>query len=655
MSDSYLNFVTGHHKLYNRYYEDWRLGINSYWGGTEYKRAKYLRAYAVDMATQGETINTYTVTGDGAVVAKHQARMQIGTSTYDTDKDTDLLMSNYYGEKLDNVPLFNYVKLIASEYNAILFRNPPQRELPMTDTDVQQFVKDVDGEGNDINEFMSQVDVMTTVYGVCHVLCIKPVSSDYAKFKLYSPLDITNWEHRYTEDGSLELERVVLMIEHNEHHSVYRVITRDSIDTVFVGEDDDYEPPLMAQDMSQVDENAYMFSQPNELGYIPLKTVYQNQKVYPMVGSTPVQDIAQIQRSVYGYSAEIYSAITYGTHPTLVIDENTDQLNDGQVGAEPGSVVRVQSSLTGESNYTYEFVSPPLNAVSEIRELIDHSIEKLSQIAMLRSEDLIRSSRSGAQIEQFDDKLSAVIRKKATNMENAEFGLWDMWFDWQGSDLPDDITITYNRQYNKRAIEQEVNDLSLLMKAITEYRDTIMEPTGSDVIATESSGCPPATQDVIQNTSNRDAAIQQAEVQYGPLNVNVPGDFWQELADHWDTTQEAALQSRCANCAAFDISQRMKSCMPGDLSDADGELGYCWMHHFKCHSARSCRTWAAGGPITQDEVSADWAGRAGQLGDTIASPAAELSKDQEFLENARDRLRQRLDGLMQIASNDLGH
>ena len=28
--------------------------------------------------------------------------------------------------------------------------------------------------------------------------------------------------------------------------------------------------------------------------------------------------------------------------------------------------------------------------------------------------------------------------------------------------------------------------------------------------------------------------------------------------------------------------------------------------HFKCHSARSCNTWAAGGPINEDEVSYDW-------------------------------------------------
>jgi len=46
--------------------------------------------------------------------------------------------------------------------------------------------------------------------------------------------------------------------------------------------------------------------------------------------------------------------------------------------------------------------------------------------------------------------------------------------------------------------------------------------------------------------------------------------------------------------------------MPGDTFDDDGELGYCWMHHFKCHSARSCHTWAKGGPIKTDKESAEW-------------------------------------------------
>lgn len=122
--------------------------------------------------------------------------------------------------------------------------------------------------------------------------------------------------------------------------------------------------------------------------------------------------------------------------------------------------------------------------------------------------------------------------------------------------------------------------------------------------------CPPATKDLKINTKNRDASIKANHIKYGPLNVDEPGDYWEDIAKYWDTTLEAAKKSLCGNCVAFDISPRMKDCMPGETSDEDGLLGYCWMHHFKCHSARSCRTWAKGGPIKDDKISYDWRTRA---------------------------------------------
>jgi hypothetical protein len=130
-----------------------------------------------------------------------------------------------------------------------------------------------------------------------------------------------------------------------------------------------------------------------------------------------------------------------------------------------------------------------------------------------------------------------------------------------------------------------------------------IETAKSDV---ETMKCPDAAKDLKLNTKNRDAAIKQEHIQYGPLNVDEPGDYWKEIAEHWNTTELAAKKSLCGNCVAFDISPRMKECMPGQTSDKDGQLGYCWMHHFKCHSARSCRTWAKGGPINKDRISLDW-------------------------------------------------
>tara|TARA_R110002050_G_scaffold71070_2_gene152935 strand:+ start:29 stop:781 length:753 start_codon:yes stop_codon:yes gene_type:complete len=139
------------------------------------------------------------------------------------------------------------------------------------------------------------------------------------------------------------------------------------------------------------------------------------------------------------------------------------------------------------------------------------------------------------------------------------------------------------------------------------YKEFLTKITTEDIVnkmSEDTHACPPAAGSVDLNTKNRNATISKHK--YGPLNVDEPGDYWEKIAKQWDTSVEAAKKSLCGNCVAFDISPRMDECMPGVTSDDDGRLGYCWMHHFKCHSARTCDTWAKGGPIKTDKISYEW-------------------------------------------------
>ena len=140
-------------------------------------------------------------------------------------------------------------------------------------------------------------------------------------------------------------------------------------------------------------------------------------------------------------------------------------------------------------------------------------------------------------------------------------------------------------------------------------KSILIERNNRKMIGEQEMDCPDASKNLELNTINRNKSIEADYIKYGPLNVDEPGDYWENLAKHWDTTEKAAKKSLCGNCVAFDISPRMEECMPGVTSDEDGKLGYCWMHNFKCHSARTCYTWAKGGPITEDKVSHDWQSR----------------------------------------------
>jgi len=470
----YFEFVTSSHDLYNRYFDTWRLAVRSFWGGVEYRDAQYLKAYGIDYSTPSDTINTYDIDDDGNQIAKYKSRVYKSNSQTDNELDNQYA-SNFYQEKLQNVPVLPYTRLYVSEYNAILFRSPPVRELPDT-PEINAFLQNVDGEGNSANEFMSQVDTYSTVYGVVWVSCIKTAGAPYARWRWHSPLDVTNWQYGYDINGDLTLNRICVRLSDEPEVEIYMVMTPTEITTIFIPQDGDveFEPPEGAgffQGGEDDDQGYYMISQPNEMGRVSVSPVYQSNKIYNGIGHTPIFDIAQLQRSIYGDFGEIYSSLSYGAHPVSVIDETTLSMNDFNVSAEPGSTIQVQSSLNGQPNYVFEFKAPPLDSLKEIREIVDQKIEKMNQIAMIRSDDLIKASRSGVQIEQYDSKLEAFIRKKATSLENLEASvLWPLWFEWEGQTMPEDVSVSYNRLYTQKGLENEIKELNSMLTAYENYQ-----------------------------------------------------------------------------------------------------------------------------------------------------------------------------------------
>jgi hypothetical protein len=123
--------------------------------------------------------------------------------------------------------------------------------------------------------------------------------------------------------------------------------------------------------------------------------------------------------------------------------------------------------------------------------------------------------------------------------------------------------------------------------------------------------CPPATQDIQLNLTNRQNAIDN--VGYGPLNPAEPNNkFWEDKATRWNTTVQEAKSALCGNCVFFIRTPSMLDCIEGGIgmdqeaegTIAAGELGYCSALDFKCASERTCNAWAAGGPITEDPVTA---------------------------------------------------
>ena len=123
--------------------------------------------------------------------------------------------------------------------------------------------------------------------------------------------------------------------------------------------------------------------------------------------------------------------------------------------------------------------------------------------------------------------------------------------------------------------------------------------------------CPAATHNININLKHRQKAIDQYF--YGPANPDEPSDYWKQAAKRWKISEEVASTMKCENCAAFDVSDKMRACIEagvkGDEPNVDAmatiekaDLGYCNFLHFKCAGTRSCTAWVTGGALDNSDL-----------------------------------------------------
>lgn len=131
-----------------------------------------------------------------------------------------------------------------------------------------------------------------------------------------------------------------------------------------------------------------------------------------------------------------------------------------------------------------------------------------------------------------------------------------------------------------------------------------------NLVEAATKGCPRATHDIDLNLKNRQTAIEK--YYYGPANPKEPDGYWKNAAKRWGITEKIAKTMTCGNCAAFDVSDSMRTCIENGIKGNEKEvdaaatinlsdLGYCNFLHFKCAGSRSCSAFVTGGPITEKD------------------------------------------------------
>lgn len=407
--------IFSNNPLYETYKHIWTYLLESYLGGEEYRRAQHLTRY------QLETENEY------------QARLK-------------------------TTPLENHCASVVSVYNSFLFREEPDRDFENNGMsfELEMFLRDADQDGRSLNAFMKDVSTWASVFGHCWIIVAKPnvgavtVADEQAQgvrpyVNLLTPLTVLDWQWSRQASGRYELTYFKYLEEVNGDSRTVKEWRKDTIRTVTVNIKDN----VILQDVIEV----------NGLGKVPAVCAYNGRSTVRGIGVSDINDIADAQRFIYNATSEVEQSIRLDSHPSLV---KTPETNAG-IGA--GSLIHMPENLDpGLKPYLLEFSGA---SVDSIYTAIKHSIESIDKMANTGAIRAIESrTMSGVAMETEFQLLNARLSEKADNLELAEEQMWQLWFEYQGSQWMG--SIDYPGSFNIRDTSKEIEQLKIAKDTATD-------------------------------------------------------------------------------------------------------------------------------------------------------------------------------------------
>lgn len=413
--------ITSRHYAYSDLQDRWQFLLESYMGGEMYRDGGHLTRYVLETAAE-------------------------------------------YDARLQSTPLDNHCKSVISVYISFLFREPAFRELGSigNNPQIDSILDDSDLDGRSFDSFMKEAAIWASVFGHSWILVTQPsaeaqTAADQVAqgirpyLNLLTPLVVTDWQWTRLANGRYELSEFKYIEDVNGSVSTFRCWYPDYIETYVV----DHENKTV--ELTEV--------VPNELGRIPAVLVYNQRSQIRGIGISDIDDIADMQRSIYNELSEIEQAERLGGHPSLV------KTPDTQVGSGAGSIIEVPENLDpGLKPYMLTADGTPINMMYESIKNRVAAIDKMANTGGVRATET--RTLSGVAMEVEFQLLNARLSEKADNMELAEEQVWRLIAAYLGSEW--NGYVEYPGSFNIRDTGREFQQLQTA-RAITQDTGLIAE------------------------------------------------------------------------------------------------------------------------------------------------------------------------------------
>ena len=249
----------------------------------------------------------------------------------------------------------------------------------------------------------------------------------------------------------------------------------------------------------------------NLIGKIPAVILYNSKSHKKGIGQSDLQDIADLQKSIYNELSEIEQLIRLTNHPSLV---KTPSVN---ASAGAGAVIEMPEEM--EPNLKPYLLQPSGQNLSGLMDSINHKVEAINRIAHTGA---VRTTKqavsSGIALQTEFELLNARLSEKADNLEIAEEQLFRCYAMFQNTTF--DGEINYPDSFNIKDYAMDLQFFSMA-KAMN-----IESPTFNKEIDKE----------IIRSVLDDDEKLNQAfEEVDGQAEV---GQFSQDEVQEEDVEQE---------------------------------------------------------------------------------------------------------------------
>ena len=414
MANYTREFLTSKHKHYQEKISDWAFHYRSYTGGQDYQNGFLLNRYVLE-----------------------------------TDEE--------YMKRAENTPIDNHCKNVVQIYSSFLFRVPPTRDYGSLDNDpaVENFIKDADLDGRSFNNVIKEMQINASIYGTCWAIIDKPkivtktraeeLQQDIRPYiSLYTPENVLNWNYERLLNGRFYLTSLRLVEEATEDYAIVKVWSLEDICTYVV---EDFNKPYAEGKVKLIDEI------PNTLGEIPAVVLYNQKSQRRGIGISDLNDVAELQKSIYNDYSEIEQLIRLSNHPSLVKTPNVE------ASAGAGSIIEIPEDLSADLK-PY-IIQPSSQSLEGIMKVISMKVDAINRITHMGAVRNTKSQiSSGVALRTEFELLNARLAEKADYLQNTEEQIWSLFAKWQNKVF--DGEIIYPETFDLRDYSE---DLEYLQRA----------------------------------------------------------------------------------------------------------------------------------------------------------------------------------------------